>query len=116
VRNLARTSATRVVARVTRELEPGAPIFDAEIVADVVPVRRPRPPAVRQRPADHESLDLVTDVSCTRCDRRVRNVSLLELAWSRPCPLCRQCRECERMCPTGAVTHDVAPPRIGGRR
>lgn len=58
------------------------------------------------------ALNTVTDITCTKCRRSI-TVTLFELAWSKPCPMCRTCPECRELCLTGQVEHGMAGPGHG---
>jgi hypothetical protein len=74
--------------------------------SDLVPYRRGL-----TQPEPTTLANTVTDVHCTHCRRTLRNVSLLEIAWSRPCPLCRTCPSCRDLCLTGDVFHGMEGTR-----
>lgn len=69
----------------------------------VMPYRPPLP--ARSDPAT--LANTVTDISCTHCRRTLRNVTLLEIAWSKPCPMCARCEECRELCLEGRVLHGM---------
>lgn len=92
--------------RTKSAVEPGAPIYDAEFITDLVPVRRPAAPSRPTYATRAPSLfDYETDIRCTllNCNRSV-TVSLAEVA-SSPCPLCKQCPRCVDDCTQGLIEH-----------
>jgi hypothetical protein len=86
-------------------------------------VKAPRPDATVSPPAtgafgtfvlDADSLtNTVVDIACTLpgC-RRAVTASLLEVHFSRPCPLCRTCPGCRADCAEGLVEHGIAPGTV----
>lgn len=79
-------------------------------MTDLVPYRNRSP--IPAGPGD-DPRELVSDITCTRrgCDRTV-TASLLEIAWSSPCPLCVTCPECRQLCGQGFVQHGLARDAI----
>lgn len=53
--------------------------------------------------------DVVVDLVCTKCARRVEGVDVLTAVHSRPCQLCAGCAECRSLCLAGATAHGVDP-------
>lgn len=86
-------------------VEPGAPIYDAEFVTDLVPTRRLLPARPVYTTRAPSLFDFETDIQCTlrNCYRKV-TVSLAEVA-SSPCPLCKQCDRCREDCTQGLIEH-----------
>lgn len=69
----------------------------AELVARRTAVASPDPATLAE---------LVTDITCTHCRRSI-TVTLLEVTFSKPCPMCRTCPECRALCLTGEITHGM---------
>lgn len=74
----------------------------------------PTQPAISAPPPDYPTpADWVTDITCTEpgCGRAM-TVTVLEVLLSRPCPLCKACPDCRRLCATGQVEHGLAPEAL----